>query len=161
MYMVDFMLDFLKGFILIMMFFIVFINIKHFILMYIKNKRLKFTQNDLKEKRKEIIKTIDEINLIEKTNRIPWRDSDLRYKIINVFSIYNELAFGINEELYDEMYVKMTLGYDMMDFYKRYYSLIVEKLDFENSSSRFMPLELLLKKWDSNDTSYHFNKNRR
>ena len=59
------------------------------------------------------------------------------------------------------MYVKMTLGYDMMDFYKRYYSLIVEKLDFENSSSRFMPLELLLKKWDSNDTSYHFNKNRR
>ena len=101
MYMEDFMLDFFKGFILIMMFFIVFINIKHFILMDIKNKRLKFTQNDLKEKRKEIIKTIDEINLIEKTNRIPWRDSDLRYKIINVFSIYNELAFGINEELYD------------------------------------------------------------
>ena len=89
MYMEDFMLDFFKGFILIMMFFIVFINIKHFILMDIKNKRLKFTQNDLKEKRKEIIKTIDEINLIEKTNRIPWRDSDLRYKIINVFSIYN------------------------------------------------------------------------
>ena len=101
MYMEDFMLDFFKGFILIMMFFIVFINITHFILMDIKNKRLKFTQNDLKEKRKEIIKTIDEINLIEKTNRIPWRDSDLRYKIINVFSIYNELAFGINEELYD------------------------------------------------------------
>ena len=40
--------------------------------------------------------------------------------------------------------------------------MVVSTADMDISSTRFMPLELLLKKWDSGDApSYRFNKHRR
>lgn len=126
--------------------------------MHARNRMLKFTQEEVKEKRREIIEIYRENEILKNTGRNPLYNID---KIIRIFSLYNEMAVGINEGLYDELYVKMVLGYDMMDFYKNNYKVIMSISDEEINSSRFMPLELLLKKWDSGlAPSYRINKRR-
>ena len=128
---------------------------------YTKNKMLKFTQEEVKEKRKEVSAMMDEI-LIEHTKNMSRDDAYYAFTpIVQIFSIYNELAVGINEGLYDELYIKMVLGYEMIDFYKNYYEKIVSTLGAENISNRFMPLELLLKRWDSDNAPSYRLKNRR
>lgn len=75
--------------------------------------------------------------------------------IIRVLSLYNELAAGINEGIYDEKYIRILLGNEMKHFYKNYYSklryfynrhIYIEDIDIRYHS--FLSLELLLKKWD-------------
>lgn len=123
---------------------------QRYIKAYTRNRMLKFTQEEVKDKSKEI----------------STMTSDLSYSnIIRIFSLYNELAVGINEGLYDELYINMVLGYDMITFYKKHYRVVASASDMETMEtnlSRFMPLELLLKKWDSGGApSYRFNKHRR
>lgn len=149
---------------------ITIIYIAYFVLRYwkkymkinLRNEVLKFTQEELKEKRKEI----DEI-LVKteetKMDNLPWEKMDCNIeKIRKIFSLYNEIAVGINEGLYDEVYAKMVMGYDMIIFYKSNYKVIVSSLDTWENSSRFLPLELLLKKWDSEGSSlYRLKKHKR
>ena len=121
---------------------------------YSRNKLLKFTQEEVKEKRKEI----DDLIYGRKLNL----SNDSSIPITRVFALYNELAVGINEGIYDERYVRMVLGYEMVDFYKAYYKYIVTQSDTDIVSGRFMPLELLLKKWDDDGPpSYRINRHAR
>jgi len=127
---------------------------------YTRNKILKFTQEEVKEKRKEIADIFDKMQFVNDDYKF-WQKEHYN-SIIKIFSLYNELAVGINEGLYDELYIKMVMGYDMTLFYKYNYKMVVSTADMDISSTRFMPLELLLKKWDSGDApSYRFNKHRR
>lgn len=120
---------------------------QRYIKAYTRNRMLKFTQEEVKDKSKEISTMTSDLSTS---------------KIIRIFSLYNELAVGINEGLYDELYINMVLGYDMITFYKEYYKIIASTSDMETNLRRFMPLELLLKKWDSEGApSYRFNKHRR
>lgn len=120
---------------------------QRYIRAYTRNRILKFTQEEVKDKSKEISAMTSDPS---------------PFNIIRVFSLYNELAVGINEGLYDELYINMVLGYDMITFYKKYYRIVASASDMETNLSRFMPLELLLKKWDSGGApSYRFNKHRR
>lgn len=143
-------------------YFLVFIMFygQKYIRTYTKNKILKFTQEEVKEKRKEIADIVDRIKFVDKDDEF-WEKEQYN-SIIKIFSLYNELAVGINEGLYDELYIKMVMGYDMTSFYKYNYKMVVSTVDMDIGSTRFMPLELLLKKWDSGDApSYRFNKHRR
>lgn len=128
---------------------------------YTKNKTLIFTQDAITQRRKEIDVAIESLRSAMSGKRLPWEASEQESVIIiRVLSIYNEFAIGINEGIYDELYVKMALGYDMIDFYKRYGYGINHAI--ENPLSRFLPLELLLKRWDSDEApSYRINKRRR
>lgn len=120
---------------------------QRYIRAYSRNKRLQFTQEEVKDKSKEISTLIDDSSFST---------------TIRVFSLYNELAVGINEGLYDELYIKMVLGYDMVAFYKKNYNIVASLAEDESNFTRFMPLELLLKKWDNDGmSSYRFNKHGR
>lgn len=125
---------------------------------YNRNKTLVFTQDAIAQKRKDIDVAIEKMIASFDGDR---SHGDLSEQIIiRILSIYNELAIGINEGIYDELYVKMALGYDMIDFYKRYGYGINHSI--ENPLIRFLPLELLLKRWDSDEApSYRMNKRRK
>lgn len=130
---------------------------------YSRNKTLMFTQAEVKELQKEIsylTQTIESgMQERNKSERIVGKSMIF---IERLFSLYNELAVGISVELYDELYVRMVLGYEMICFYKKYYKTIAFDSNIEDRSSRFMPLELLLKKWDSEDNiDYYFKHHRR
>lgn len=124
---------------------------------YNRNKTLAFTQEEIKDRRKEISSIMNEINIasLENPSCLPIR------QIERISYLYNELAVGINEGLYDELYIRMVLGYEMIDFYKKYYKAIMFTPDNEDLSSRFMPFELLLKRWDKNDIPSYTFRNRR
>lgn len=131
---------------------------------YNRNKVLKFTQEEIKEKKREI-KNLEKIILQQDAfqhNKNNLRNFDVNEQltyIYEVFNLYNELAVGINEGLYDELYVKMVMGIEMIGFYKNNYNKINSSIE---NNTIFMPLELLLKKWDSNEgPSYQFRNNRR
>lgn len=147
---------------LMYIFIFIFMYGQRYLRTYSRNKMLKFTQEEVKEKRKEIATIMQGIQE-PKERVIPWEKQDYYADgVIKIFSLYNEIAVGINEGLYDELYVKMVMGYEMMDFYKYNYKIVVSTLDTDKNLSRFMPLELLLKRWDSGDApSYRFNKHRR
>lgn len=126
--------------------------LRNFLKIYYRNKTLKFTQKEVKEKQQKIDNITNELNSMEENCRKP-RDVSKNYinTIVKVLYLYNELAVGIKEGLYDELYIKMILGFDMIDFYKRYYNLVASVPRTEKKISRFMPLELLLKKWDTDE----------
>lgn len=130
---------------------------------YSKNKTLMFTQAEVKELQKEISHLTRTIEAnIQEYNEPEKISAESMIFIERLFSLYNELAVGINVELYDELYIRMVLGYEMINFYKKYYKAIVFGSNFEDILSRFMPLELLLKKWDSEDSiDYYFKHHRR
>lgn len=124
---------------------------------YTRNKTLVFTQEEIKDRRKEILSIMNDIRFSD----LHTPDNSTIRRIERISYLLNELAVGINVGLYDELYVRMVLGYEMIDFYKKYYRAIVFKPDNEDLSSRFMPLELLLKRWDKNDIpSYIFSDRR-
>lgn len=149
---------------ILLMYILIFIVLygQRYLRTYTRNKVLKFTQEEVKEKRKEIATIMKEID-VPKERVIPWDNQGyFADSVIKIFSLYNEIAVGINEGLYDELYIKMVMGYEMMDFYKYNYKIVVSTLDTDRDLSRFMPLELILKRWDSGDApSYRFNKHRR
>lgn len=118
---------------------------------YSRNQCLKFTQGELKEKRKEVetlqamlrkegwFSPIDNNEITKFTNE--------NLKIINnIFYIYNDLIIGIYEGLFDERYVKMTIGQEIFKFYKTYGRIIAKN---EKIESQFMAIEMMLKKWDN------------
>lgn len=124
---------------------------------YNRNRLLVFTQEEIKDRRKEISSLMEDI----RSTNFQTSDSLLIRQIERISYLYNELAVGINEGLYDELYIRMVLGYEMIDFYKKYYKTIAFTPDNDGLSSRFMPLELLLKRWDKSDTPSYTFRNRR
>lgn len=132
---------------------IILLFLQRYIKINARNKVLQFTQEEIKEKKKTITK------LFQNYKESNYKELSNIYEILD---LYNELAVGINEGLYDELYVKMVLGHSMINIYKKYYDEVISlQLDFEDDTL-FMPLELLLKKWGSNDgPSYRFNYRRR
>ena len=129
---------------------------------YSKNKTLMFTQAEVKELQREISKLTQIIeSSMQERNKSETIVGESMIFIERLFSLYNELAVGISVELYDELYVRMVLGYEMICFYKKYYKTIAFDSNIENRSSRFMPLELLLKKWDSEDNIDYYLKHHR
>lgn len=113
------------------------------------NKVLRFTQEELKGVRSDI----DRFNMcIQRQRNASQDDADsLHYEIVHILSVYNELAIGIQEGLYDESYIRMTIGFDMIDFYKTYYKYFMDEIKI--NEERYMYLGLLLKRWDTNGNS--------
>ena len=155
---IEVFLSMVYPFVLIYILILIILFASRYLKAYTKNKRLIFTQEAITQKRKEIDIAIEKItpSIEEKMSHVK-NSVQMEATIIRVLSIYNEFAIGINEGIYDELYVKMALGYDMIDFYKRYGYGINHSV--ENPLSRFLPLELLLKRWDSNEApSYRIKK---
>lgn len=149
-------------FLIVYLFFFVILFGQKYMREYMRNKTLRFTQEEVKDKRKEIAEILGKEETFINNSILKQADETQIRKIIKVLSLYNELAVGINEGLYDELYVKMVLGFEMTNFYKNYYSTTVLTVSSEKFSSYFMPLELLLKKWDSDESpSYRVRKHRR
>lgn len=127
------------------------------------NRILKFTQEEVKDKKKEIgylRKNTPNLEISNSVIGIYWdfEGNDQQKCLYEIFNLYNELAVGINEGLYNELYVKMVLGNEMMSFYKKYGSNLVSSIE---NDTLFMPLELLLKKWDSDESPRYTIRNHR
>ena len=135
-----------------------------------KNKVLVFTQKEAQEKHQEINDIInanciskeklnkdycDHFCLLKEDNK--HSDYDLT-KIVKIFSIYNTLAIGISEGLYDEVYIRISFENEMIRFYKDYYRVIISSNNIETD---FMALELLLRKWDSEGKLDVYSRKRR
>lgn len=160
------MLEFLDMFSnLIYPFSIIYISMIILILVqrYIRNqnnyKKLEFTKEDVNERRREIAPLIKRINEIEAQDYIEIKSksgkAEMYNNIMRVLTLYNELAAGINEGIYDEKYIRILLGYEMKHFYKNYYSKLhyshnrhIYIEDIDSRYHNFLSLELLLKKWD-------------
>lgn len=133
---------------------IIFILVKNHIRNDRLHKKLIFTKENVAEKKREINLLIERISALEQDEKHSQVYEKRCNDIVKVLLLYNELAAGINEGFYDETYIRITLEYDMIDFYKKYYSQIHrycrhhEKWDITTNYRVFMPLELLLKKWD-------------
>lgn len=132
----------------IMLFFILFG--KRYLRMYDTEKRLKFTQEEVKDRRKEVLILKDKILELDLSPGKMDVGNVCRAKyqdyIIRTFSIYNELVVGIYTGIYDENYIKMAIGTEMLDFYKMYANILVNNESYRNE--RFMALEMLLKEWE-------------
>lgn len=161
MYNLELLISALYPFILLYILLFIIILASRYLKAYNRNKTLVLTQDAIAQKRKDIDVAIEKMIASFDGDRSHGGLSEHEEAIIiRILSLYNELAIGINEGIYDELYVKMTLGYDMIDFYKRYGYGISHSI--ENPLIRFLPLELLLKRWDSEETpSYRMNKRRK
>lgn len=135
-----------------------------------RSQTLKFTQEAVRSVSKEIkefyirydrneqrsekfnIRSSDE-TLWEKMDPeyMDGRNPRVRIDCVSIMTLCNELAVGISEGLYDERYVHLVLGYQMLDFYKEYYGTIMRTTGEWDRLNRFMALELLLSKWASDD----------
>jgi len=134
--------------ILMMPFLYIFMSLLSIVHRYIReynrSRVLKFAQEEVKSIRIKI----DNLRIR--------RMSDQDAEILSLVFHFNEMAIGINEGLYDEIYVKMSLGYEMMYYYGIYRShkpfQSFENMELEcrlKEKEVFLPLELLLKKWDN------------
>ena len=118
-----------------------FIIIKNTLGEHLRSQRLKFTQAEVKERRREIERLWTEIE----THK--YQSISLSLPAINsIFSIYNDLIIGIYEGLFDERYVKMTIGHEILTFYQEYGRRIGS---YENKTGKSMAMEMMLKKWDT------------
>lgn len=134
---------------------------RKYIRLYARGKVLRFTQEEVKERKKEILKIVELLVKSSVEKNIPWqKDLNRERAVYELFSIYNEFAVGINEGIYDEVYIRMVCGHEMIMYYKRYYNEIYSFSDDFQQEILFMPLELLLKKWDDNKSAYYFKNNR-
>lgn len=133
---------------------------KRYLRIYSKDKKLKFTQEEVRQRRKDIAelkKNLTEQEFLSKSEPFPWEiegDLQLQY-IFEVFNLYNELAVGISAGIYDELYIKMAMGNQMIAYYKKYYHRLMGSF---HKDTFFMPLELLLKRWDEEGVAYHYTK---
>lgn len=134
---------------------------------YTYNKRLIFTRDSIKELRKEIDDVLYRHGDYDFLSKGQYLDDSISLNPMSkgkqieiVMSLYNELAVGINEGLYDELYVKIIIGRQMTVFYKKFYKTIMEN-NTKGDESLYIPLELLLRKWDSKDAPTYREKNRR
>mgnify|MGYP004478721797 CR=1 FL=1 len=135
---------------------------KRYLRMYDTEKRLKFTQEEVKDRRKEILILKDKILELDlspgKVDVGNVRRAKYQDYIIRTFTIYNELIVGIYTGIYDENYIKMAIGTEILDFYKMYADILVNNASYRNE--RFMALEMLLKEWEKEGFSV-VRKNRR
>ena len=142
-----------------LLFCVIFLGIRY-LKIYSKDKKLKFTQEEIRQRRKDITelkKNIAEQEILGKSENFPWEfegNAQLQY-VFEVFNLYNELAVGINSGIYDELYIKMVMGNQIMIFYKKYYQRLMSSFDIDTF---FMPLELLLKRWDEEGVNYNISK---
>jgi len=142
-----------------LLFCVIFLGIRY-LKIYSKDKKLKFTQEEIRQRRKDIAdlkKNISEQEILGKSENFPWEfegNSQLQY-VFEVFTLYNELAVGISAGIYDELYIKMVMGNQIMIFYKKYYHRLMSSF---HKDTFFMPLELLLKRWDEEGNTYNISK---
>lgn len=122
---------------------------------YSRSQCLKFTQGEVKEKRREVETLRAMLNkevfysAIEDINKINGFNVEFNNNlqiIDNIFYIYNDLIIGIYEGLFDERYVKMTIGQEILMFYKKYGKFLASN---EKREDKCMALEMMLKKWDT------------
>ena len=140
----------------IMLAYILTILIRRGIRTYSRSQCLKFTQGEVKEKRKEVetlrTQLIEKKFRYEATDIIRFNEFNNEFNnaylqiINNIFYIYNDLIIGIYEGLFDERYVKMTIGQEILMFYKMYGKIIASN---EKKEGQCMALEMMLKKWDT------------
>lgn len=124
---------------------------------YQKIQKLKFTREEVKEVRLEIAPLKKIYKEIKPRSFYDYFDEEIPDYVIDesiecvedILRIYNDLAFGIREGLFDESYIRNALGADMMYFYTEYDSLI--NISYRQSS--FIPLEFLLKSWGNVEQS--------
>ncbi len=159
---IDYMISLITPIILLYVLMFVIVLGQRYLKIYNKNKILKFTQEEIKEKKKEILNIknlmVEKSYIGEMSPLDLYENKHFQYAY-EIVSLYNELAVGINEGIYDELYVKMIMGNEMMFFYKKYYNQLISSIEYDTI---FIPLELLLKKWDSNKgPSYKVKNNRR
>lgn len=128
------------------------VHSRRYFRLFIRNKIIVFTQREIKEIRSEIdsICCKSGLKLQKEDNTF---SEDQKTAITKIFSLYNEIAVGITAGLYDERYVQIVLGYEMLDFYNDFYKMIVfsSNVHIERWVDRYRPLELLLRKWNRND----------
>lgn len=122
---------------------------------YRRNKRLLFTQSEIKDKKNEINLIIISTEKGDNIDNIIINTKEL----LSIFSIYNEIAVGINEGIYDETYTKLTIGYEMISFYKKNRFVVSQEKEVE--MQRFLPLEILLERWSNSDNRQHSSFRRR
>lgn len=136
-------LMFISGFFLLLL---VIMLIKNTLRDYFRSQRLKFTQAEVKDRRKEIENLQSEIS-----------DNHMDPSVIkSIFYNYNDLIIGIYEGLFDEHYVKMTIGYEILMFYQKYGTTIAS---YVNKESESLALEMMLKKWDREGFMLNTGKN--
>nr|DAE86076.1 MAG TPA: protein of unknown function DUF4760 [Caudoviricetes sp.] len=125
---------------------------------YERNRILIFTQTELKEKMKEIHYITQKTHFNKQhfsySNDFDQHDHAID-EVLYIMSLYNELAVGIHENLYNENYIKMVIGYDMMKFYQEFYPNVLKSYDIY--TAKFFHLELLLNSWynDTDKRYYH------
>lgn len=129
-------------------------------------------QKKLTVTRQEVKSILEEINNISCNNgvvtmdNVPWHNkyAENSEALYGILWRYNELAIGINMGIYDELYVKLTLKHQMMNFYKKHYHKLLINLErdtYIDPYTNFIYLELLLKKWDTENSSYDSKRLRR
>jgi hypothetical protein len=154
------LISLLLSFISVYLLLFVVLICNRYLRIYSKDKKLKFTQEEVRQRRKDIAelkKNLTEQEFLSKSELFPWEfegDSQLQY-IFEVFNLYNELAVGISAGIYDELYIKIAMGNQMIVFYKKYYHMLMESF---RKDTFFMPLELLLKRWDEEGVACHYTK---
>lgn len=154
------LMQFLSSFLVIYLILVIFIFLRQYLKSYRYNKRLIFTRDSLKELKQQIdditdMSCMNRIEMADPYDNLPKRDAE------KILSLYNEYAIGINEGLYDELYIKLIMGKQMTSFYKRFNRAIMEDNQIFDDDSQYIPLELLLKRWDSNEAPVYRVKNRR
>lgn len=135
---------------------------RKYLRMYDMEKHLKFTQEEVKDRRKEVLVLKDKMLELDSSpapiDVLNVRREKFQDYIIRIFTIYNELIVGIYTGIYDENYIKMAMGFEIFDFYKKYANILVNNESYR--TERFMALEMLLKEWEKEGLSV-VKKNRR
>ena len=152
----DLVLELIRLMTILYVIMLAYILIRRGIRTYSRSQCLKFTQGEVKEKRKEVetlrTQLIEKKFRYEATDIIRFNEFNNEFNnaylqiINNIFYIYNDLIIGIYEGLFDERYVKMTIGQEILMFYKKYGKFLASN---EKREDKCMALEMMLKKWDT------------
>ena len=134
---------------------------------YTYNKRLTFTRDSIKDLKSEIrdvlIDAEKHYHEEQEHRNLKQEHGNLKQEHRNlmdvsapmILSLYNEFAVGVNEGLYDELYVKTVIGREMRYYYKMYYKNTIDINEYDNY---LIPLALLLKRWEGDDAPVYVEK---
>ena len=74
--------------------------------------------------------------------------------IYDILSIFNKIALAIEQGIYDENYVEITIGREMRIIHKKSLQVIRKMRHASGDDELFLAIELLLKEWDGNKEKY-------
>ena len=74
--------------------------------------------------------------------------------IYDILSIFNKIALAIEQGIYDENYVEITIGREMRIIHKKSLQVIRKMRHASGDDELFLAIELLLKEWDRNKEKY-------